>query len=97
MLTGTPRATGKLLRVAKAGKKSYPHKELQEYWESILKPEFGPNDLVAQSLIQLAGTDIVSRLNAEIARTSGRRRDFQEDQVADVEYGMLVDDMRKRE
>ncbi|KAL1870527.1 hypothetical protein VTK73DRAFT_2601 [Phialemonium thermophilum] len=87
---------GKLLRVPKAGTKAYPYEELQRYWEEALRPLFGPDDLVDQSLICLRGSGIALELNALLAETEPQRRaDFRGSRVADVEAGMLVDEMCK--
>ncbi|KAL2124325.1 hypothetical protein VTJ04DRAFT_690 [Mycothermus thermophilus] len=86
----------KLLRVAKAGTKAYRHEELQEYWETVVRPLFEPQHLVRQELVRLGGRGIVSRLNAVLAQEEPRRRvDFRGSRVAEAEYGMLVEDMRQ--
>ncbi|KAL2271586.1 hypothetical protein VTJ83DRAFT_957 [Remersonia thermophila] len=88
---------GNLLRVAKAGKKSYGHDEIQAYWESVVRPLFRPDDLVRQQLVKLGGRRIVSRLNAVLENEESTRRvDFRGTRVAEAEYGMLVEDMRQR-
>ncbi|KAK3942972.1 inositol pentakisphosphate 2-kinase [Diplogelasinospora grovesii] len=98
---------GKLLRVAKTGTKAYLHQELHAYWETVVQPLFDGGDLVQQWLVRLRtnGTDqgrddddIISRLNAALhANETLRREDFQGSKVVDAEYGMLVEDMRKRD
>jgi len=88
--------TGKLLRVPKAGTRAFKHDELQEYWETAVRPLFGDEDLVQQFLVKLGGRDIVSRLNAVLQKhDASRREDFKGSQVDVAEYGMLVEDMRK--
>ncbi|KAH8890794.1 hypothetical protein GQ53DRAFT_746981 [Thozetella sp. PMI_491] len=87
---------GKLLRVPKAGTKAYSHEEIQQYWEKSIKPEFEEGQLVQQSLVQLKGTGLVPRLNDTLSGVEDRRKDFQGSTIGDVDFGMLVEDMRKR-
>jgi inositol-pentakisphosphate 2-kinase len=70
---------------------------LQHYWLNTVAPLFSEDQLVKQSLIRLTGSGIVPKLNAVLAKNeAARRKDFQGSRVADAEYGMLVEDMRKR-
>jgi inositol-pentakisphosphate 2-kinase len=70
--------------------------ELQEYWETVVRPLFDPEDLVQHQLIKLGSEDVVSRLNAVLNdEEQTRRADFRGSRVAVVEYGMLVEDMRQ--
>ncbi|KAL2181585.1 inositol-pentakisphosphate 2-kinase [Thermothelomyces heterothallicus CBS 202.75] len=88
---------GQLLRVPKAGTKAHSYSELQEYWETIVRPLFRPEDLVQQRLIKLEGRELAARLNHVLEREeASRRADFKGSRVAETEYGMLVEDMRKR-
>jgi len=91
--------TGYLLRVPKAGTSAFSYEELQEYWEKTVAPLFEDGRLlVKQSLISLKGSGIVPKLNATLAEVGAtRRQDFQGSRVADVECGMLVQDMRGRD
>ncbi|AEO57785.1 hypothetical protein MYCTH_2062719 [Thermothelomyces thermophilus ATCC 42464] len=87
---------GQLLRVPKAGTKAHSYSELQEYWETIVRPLFRPEDLVQQRLIKLEGRELAARLNHVLEREeASRRADFKGSRVAETEYGMLVEDMRK--
>lgn len=61
----------------------------------MIKPAFEPDQLVRQTLVQLYSSDIVERLNAYLATVEGRRADFVGSRVKDVEFGMLVEDMRE--
>ena len=80
----------------KAGTHAYPHDELQQFWETAIQPLFSSEDLVWQGLVRLTGSGIVSKLNAALAAQDGARRlDFRGSFVADVEYGMVVEDMQK--
>ncbi|KAB5570499.1 inositol-pentakisphosphate 2-kinase [Coniochaeta sp. 2T2.1] len=95
---GEPAFPGNLLRVPKAGTSAFSHKELQEYWETTIAPLFGDDELVKQSLIPLTGSGIVPKLNAILAgNEAARRQDFRGSAVADADYGMLVEDMRKQQ
>ncbi|KAL2140067.1 hypothetical protein VTI28DRAFT_4281 [Corynascus sepedonium] len=86
-----------LLRVPKAGTKAHKYVELQEYWETAVKGLFRPEDLVQQRLIRLEGEELASRLNHVLDQEEeSRRADYRGSRVAAVEYGMLVEDMRKR-
>lgn len=94
---------GRLLRVPKAGTKAYPYRQTQAYWEEHIAPLFDQSDLVGQSLVDLTGSDIVSHLNHILSekdkvRSNGwsRRPEFIGSRVAEVDIGMLVEDMRKR-
>lgn len=90
-------STGKLLRVPKANTKAFTHPEILQYWESSISPLFDnpQEDLVQQYLIRLDNS-IVSQLNDVLAEEDLQRRyDFQGTKVAEAEYGMLVEDMRK--
>lgn len=86
-----------LLRVPKAGTKAHKYVELQEYWETAVKGLFRPEDLVQQRLIRLEGEEeLASRLNHVLEQEEeSRRADYRGSRVAAVEYGMLVEDMRK--
>lgn len=87
---------GNLLRVPKAGTEAHTYEELQEYREAVVKPLFETEDLVQHQLVRLGGNEIVSRLNAALAREEGTRRvDFSGTRVAEAEYGMLIEDMRQ--
>ncbi|KAL0473204.1 inositol-pentakisphosphate 2-kinase [Neurospora intermedia] len=89
---------GKLLRVPKANTKAFPHPEILQYWESSISPLFDnpQEDLVQQYLIRLDNS-VVSQLNAILENEDAQRRaDFQGTKVAEAEYGMLVEDMRKK-
>ncbi|KAK0630723.1 inositol-pentakisphosphate 2-kinase [Bombardia bombarda] len=87
---------GHLLRVPKAGTQAYKHEDLQHYWETSVRPLFEEDDLVQQHLVRLTN-DIASHLNAALqGDEAGRREDFKGSQVADAEFGMLVEDMRKK-
>jgi inositol-pentakisphosphate 2-kinase len=82
--------------VPKAGTKAHSYVELQEYWETVVKPLFEPEDLVQQRLVKLGGEEVVSCLNAALAlKEETRRADFKGSRVAVAEYGMLVEDMRQ--
>ncbi|KAJ4402624.1 Inositol-pentakisphosphate 2-kinase, partial [Neurospora sp. IMI 360204] len=88
---------GKLLRVPKANTKAFTHPEILQYWESSISPLFDnpQEDLVQQYLIRLDNS-IVSQLNDVLAKEDLQRRyDFRGTKVAEAEYGMLVEDMRK--
>ncbi|KAL2169657.1 hypothetical protein VTG60DRAFT_5796 [Thermothelomyces hinnuleus] len=88
---------GHLLRVPKAGTKAHSYSELQEYWETIVRPLFRPEDLVQQRLVKLEGRELAARLNHVLEQEEdSRRADFKGSRVAETEYGMLVEDMRKR-
>ncbi|KAK1750739.1 inositol-pentakisphosphate 2-kinase [Echria macrotheca] len=89
---------GYLLRVPKAGTAAYPHEQLQEYWETVIRPLFpNENDLVQQALVRLGADETIDRLNDVLAKADDRRRkDFQGSRVAHVEVGMLVQDMDKQ-
>ena len=86
---------GNLLRVPKAGTSAHSYQALQRYWDEMIKPAFEPDQLVRQTLVQLYSSDIVERLNAYLATVEGRRADFVGSRVKDVEFGMLVEDMRE--
>lgn len=90
---------GKLLRVPKANTKAFPHPEILQYWESSISPlvDNPKDDLVQQYLVRLDNS-IISQLNHVLAeQDSYRRHDFQGTKVAEeAEYGMLVEDMRKK-
>ncbi|KAK3322145.1 inositol-pentakisphosphate 2-kinase [Apodospora peruviana] len=90
---------GKLLRVPKARTHALNYEELQCYWETAIKPLFRDGELVEQSLVRIgAGRHVLSDLNSVLAEfETTRRRDFQGSRVdEEAEYGMLVDDMRKK-
>ncbi|KAK4458996.1 hypothetical protein QBC42DRAFT_275390 [Cladorrhinum samala] len=88
---------GNLLRVPKAGTKAHTHPELQQYWETTISPHFNPSNLVQQRLVKLGGPTVISRLNSALHQEfETRRHDFKGTRVADVEYGMLVEDMRAK-
>lgn len=88
---------GNLLRVPKAGTSAFSYTALQHYWESAVAPLFTTDQLVKQSLIPLAGSGIVPKLNAILAQSEPtRRKDFRGSRVADADHGMLVEDMRAR-
>ncbi|KAL2148209.1 hypothetical protein VTH82DRAFT_5982 [Thermothelomyces myriococcoides] len=71
--------------------------EQQEYWETIVRPLFRSEDLVQQRLIKLDGRELATRLNHILEEEEhSRRADFKGSRVAETEYGMLVEDMRKR-
>ncbi|KAL2188638.1 hypothetical protein L209DRAFT_741704 [Thermothelomyces heterothallicus CBS 203.75] len=81
---------GQLLRVPKAGTKAHSYSELQEYWETIVRPLFRPEDLVQQRLIKLEGRELAARLNHVLEREeASRRADFKGSRVAETEYGMF--------
>ncbi|KAH7631723.1 inositol-pentakisphosphate 2-kinase [Sordaria sp. MPI-SDFR-AT-0083] len=89
---------GKLLRVPKANTKAFPHPQILQYWESSISPLFDnpQEDLVQQYLVRLDNS-IVSQLNEVLGTEDAQRRaDFQGTKVAEAEYGMLVEDMRKK-
>ncbi|KAL2260394.1 hypothetical protein VTK26DRAFT_5600 [Humicola hyalothermophila] len=89
---------GNLLRVPKAGTRAHSYIELQEYWETVIKPLFEPEDLVHHQLVRLGGEAIVSRLNDVLEKEDATRRpDFRGSRVAVAEYGMLVEDMRQKD
>lgn len=95
-------STGKLLRVPKANTKAFPHPEILQYWSSSISPLFDnpQHDLVQQYLVRLGEKALISHLNAVLENEDGqgqRRADFQGTRVAEAEYGMLVEDMRKSE
>jgi inositol-pentakisphosphate 2-kinase len=70
--------------------------ELQEYWEAVVRPLFQPEDLVQHQLVNLGGEEVVSRMNAVLAKDEDIRRvDFRGSRVAQAQYGMLVEDMRQ--
>ncbi|KAK4032558.1 inositol pentakisphosphate 2-kinase [Parachaetomium inaequale] len=86
-----------LLRVPKAETKAHSYVELQEYWETVVRPLFDPEDLVQHQLIKLEGKQLVSRLNTVLDEEEhARRADFRGSRVAVAEYGMLVEDMRQK-
>ncbi|KXX79525.1 Inositol-pentakisphosphate 2-kinase [Madurella mycetomatis] len=69
--------------------------ELQEYWETVVRPLFRPEDLAQQILIKLGDASVISRLNNALRKEEGNRRpDFRGSRIALAEYGMLVEDMR---
>ena len=81
----------------KAGTLAYPYAELQQYLETVIHPLFPEGDLVHQHLVRL-GDNVVSRLNEILPKMEAlRREDFRGDRVADVEFGMLVEDMDKKD
>lgn len=62
-----------------------------------MRPIFRADDLVQQCLVRLAGSGLVLRMNQILSGLEGSRRaDFAGSTVAHVEFGMLVEDMRKR-
>ncbi|AEO69202.1 uncharacterized protein THITE_2119339 [Thermothielavioides terrestris NRRL 8126] len=86
---------GRLLRVPKAGTSAHSCFEIQEYWETAVRPLFEPEDLVQHQLIKLGQDAVTSQLNSALARADHfRRADFRGSRVAATEYGMLVEDMR---
>ncbi|KAH6849782.1 inositol pentakisphosphate 2-kinase-like protein [Chaetomium sp. MPI-CAGE-AT-0009] len=88
---------GYLLRVPKAETKAHNYVELQEYWETVVAPLFGHEELVQQRLVKLGSEEVASRLNATLElKEETRRPDFRGSRVAIAEYGMLVEDMRQR-
>ncbi|KAK3953577.1 inositol-pentakisphosphate 2-kinase [Pseudoneurospora amorphoporcata] len=89
---------GKLLRVPKANTKAFPHPEILQYWESSISPLFdNPQEDLAQQYLVRLDNSIVSELNAVLEDEDAQRRtDFQGTKVAEAEYGMLVEDMRKK-
>jgi inositol-pentakisphosphate 2-kinase len=83
--------------VPKAGKESHSYLELQEYWETVVKPLFGREDLVQQRLVRIRDSAVISRLNTTLKGEEDiRRPDFRGSQIAQAEYAMLVEDMRQR-
>lgn len=92
---GLTYSTGRLLRVPKAGTKAHSYVELQEYWETAVKPLFRPEDLAQQMLIKLGDASVISRLNGTLEKEEDNRRpDFRGSRIALAEHGMLVEDMR---
>ncbi|KAK0736959.1 inositol-pentakisphosphate 2-kinase [Apiosordaria backusii] len=91
---------GNLLRVPKAGAKTFPYPELQQYWESTITPLFPLDNLVQHQLVKLGHSPsaVVDLLNnVLIKEESGRRKDFRGTRVLpDAQYGMLIEDMRSR-
>ena len=84
--------------MAKTSSKGYTYNELQQYRETVIKPLFEDQDLVQQTLGKFAGKGLVSKLNDALSVVQDNRRwDFKNSQVAESEFGMLVEDMRKRE
>jgi inositol-pentakisphosphate 2-kinase len=82
----------------KTSSKGYTYKELQQYRETVIKPLFEDQDLVQQNLLSFAGKGLVSKLNDALSIVQDDRRwDFKNSQVVESEFGMLVEDMRKRE
>ncbi|KAK4179263.1 putative inositol-pentakisphosphate 2-kinase [Triangularia setosa] len=91
---------GNLLRVPKAGAKTFPYPELQQYWESTITPLFPPENLAQHQLVKLghSPSKVVALLNDILIREeSGRRKDFRGTRVLpDAQYGMLIEDMRSQ-
>lgn len=88
--------TGNLLRVPKAGTKAHTYGELIQYWETVVKPLFEPEDLVQHQLVGLGGDAVVARLNEVLEKEDDTRRvDFRGSRVAKAGYGLLVEDMRQ--
>ena len=88
---------GKLLRMPKAGKGTFPYVEQQAFWESQVRPLFRPEDLVHQSLVRMPddGGEFITRLNKILSEKNPERRDdFVGSKVEDIAHGMLVEDMR---
>ncbi|KAK4137837.1 hypothetical protein BT67DRAFT_123270 [Trichocladium antarcticum] len=86
-----------LLRVPKAGTKAHTYGELIQYWETVVKPLFEPEDLVQHQLVGLGGDAVVARLNEVLEKEDDTRRvDFRGSRVAKAGYGLLVEDMRQR-
>lgn len=81
----------------KAGTKAHSYRELHEYWETVVKPLFEPQDLVQHRLVRLGSEEVVARMNAVLTKEDHTRRpDFRGSRVAAAEYGMLIEDMRQR-
>ncbi|KAK4194734.1 inositol-pentakisphosphate 2-kinase [Triangularia verruculosa] len=91
---------GNLLRVPKAGAKTFPYPELQQYWESTVTPLFPEENLVQQQLVRLghSPSKVISRLDELLIKEESRRRkDFRGTRVLpDAQYGMLIEDMRSQ-
>ena len=80
----------------KAGTKAHTYGELIQYWETVVKPLFEPEDLVQHQLVGLGGVAVVARLNAVLEKEDDTRRvDFRGSRVAAAGYGLLVEDMRQ--
>ncbi|KAK0661256.1 inositol-pentakisphosphate 2-kinase [Cercophora samala] len=91
---------GKLLRVPKAGAKTFPYPELQQYWDSTITPLFPPENLVQHQLVKLgqSPSKVISLLDDLLIKEEpGRRKDFRGTRVLpNAQYGMLIEDMRSR-
>jgi len=88
-------AIGFLLRVPKAGKDSFPYEEHQAFFEKTIQKLFPPEELVEQRLVDIRSSGIIPQLNRLLeVRDSQRREDWRRTRVADVKYGMLVQDLR---
>lgn len=93
----------------KAGTSAFPYAKIQAYWERRVRPLFEADDLVAQSLVRLGGSnddDLVPKLNQVLAELDARgaagltrrRAEFIGNRVATgTTVGMLVEDMRAGE
>jgi inositol-pentakisphosphate 2-kinase len=91
------RYPGKLLRVPKAGTTAFPYPDLQDYWNTTIRPLFAHDQLVKQELFALEGTDIIQKLNIVLRRHEDHRReDFRGSRVADTSFAMLIDNMGPR-
>lgn len=98
-INGLINPSGQLLRVPKLNYKALPYIDLQSYWLTKISPLFEPHELVQQRLVKLPDDRaFVAKLNQELAaldKTGNRRHDFVGHVVdANVEIGMLVEDMR---
>ncbi|CAP68546.1 uncharacterized protein PODANS_7_5180 [Podospora anserina S mat+] len=91
---------GHLLRVPKAGAKTFPYPELLQYWDSTITPLFPPENLVQHQLVKLgqSPSKVITILDELLAKAeSGRRKDFRGTRVLpDAQYGMLIEDMRSQ-
>ena len=86
------------MRVAKADTNAWSHRHLQQYWNESIRPLFEEDQLVQQCLVELLRPEnLVHRLNSVLSQVEGRREDFRASKVGEERYGMLVEDMRKRE
>lgn len=79
----------------KDGRDSFPYEQHQRFFNNVILTLINREDLVEQELVSIRGSGVVEQLNSILeARDSQRRKDWQGTRVADVEYGMLVQDLR---
>ncbi|KAK0623380.1 inositol-pentakisphosphate 2-kinase [Immersiella caudata] len=94
---GSPIPQGYLLRVPKAGTSAYHYSDLQEYWETSIRPLFQPSELVQQHLIPISPATITHLNDVLSASDPQRRHDFRGSRIlTTATTAMLVEDMAAR-